>query len=317
MPTRRPSLRRRNFLALALAAARIRATRAQTPPERFWLAGRYDGNRVVVYFRAVRFQHTVPAAARKLPIPVTTDFFGPVELPAGYLARFQKTGDGDSFALGDRYDLLLDTGDIATVTLTTLVGFESDEDVGNDSYIGAIATIEKGRENWLSFNRNYFVLRRHRGPVANLPLLRARLLEDPIRFDLQTRMVELLSSRVKAADAKLSPSFAVQQFRLADGSLRYYARAEWRPPDAPKGARAAALAGWIAPLPQLRILATESAAGFQHLPELLNVVALSDGRAALVLRVTGEEYVGLRLVEYRDGADWNHMRLMQSTGVGE
>jgi len=38
--------------------------------------------------------------------------------------------------------LLLDYGKIATVTLTTLVGTETDEQVGNDSFIGALATLD-------------------------------------------------------------------------------------------------------------------------------------------------------------------------------
>jgi hypothetical protein len=37
--------------------------------ERFWVAGRYDGNRVIVYFDAVKFNGTVPKTARHLGRP--------------------------------------------------------------------------------------------------------------------------------------------------------------------------------------------------------------------------------------------------------
>ena len=35
-------------------------------PERFWLAGRYDGNRVVVYFDTVQFGGAMSSKGRKI-----------------------------------------------------------------------------------------------------------------------------------------------------------------------------------------------------------------------------------------------------------
>ena len=57
-------------IALALAAVIPQAT-----PDRFWIAGRYDGDSVIVYFDAVKFAGTVPPAAVKIPSPVALGFF--------------------------------------------------------------------------------------------------------------------------------------------------------------------------------------------------------------------------------------------------
>ena len=107
---------------------------AQTPPERYWLAGRYDGNRVIVYFEGVKFKGTMPSSPHRLASPTAEGFFDPVQLPASYLAQFQKGPGAERFAVGDRYDLLVGYGKFATVTLTTLVGSEMDEEVGNDCF---------------------------------------------------------------------------------------------------------------------------------------------------------------------------------------
>jgi len=52
---------------LALSAPHYVPARAQAKPERFWLAGRYDGNRVIVYFDAVKFNGALPSTSRRLP----------------------------------------------------------------------------------------------------------------------------------------------------------------------------------------------------------------------------------------------------------
>ena len=62
----------------------------QTAPERFWLAGRYDGNRIIVYFDAVKFGKTVPKDAVKIHYPIADSFFSPVGLPPDYVARVQQ-----------------------------------------------------------------------------------------------------------------------------------------------------------------------------------------------------------------------------------
>lgn len=318
-------------LALGITTVQCHAA-PQTQPERFWLAGRYDLNRIVVYFDAVQFNGTVPPEAEKIPCPIQTGLFCPIKLPASYIAQFQKGPNAERFALGDKYDLILDADSIATVTLSTLVGFESDEGVGNDSFIGALATLETDKQDWLYSMKGYSVVRRHRelSPRTGAAQQRFRtvyayLLDEPIRFDIQTQIVDLLNDRMKtmATDAQrheaesISPSFAVQQFHLPDGSSRYYARAGWK---SGKGQRAKliyALAAWIAPVPKLHVVAVESKVGFEYLPDLLNVIDLGGGNTAIVIEQHGDDSGSLSLVEYHDGVDLSHMRTLQSIGAGE
>jgi len=124
---------RLSFLALALALLLGSNAGGQAPPERFWVAGRYDANRIIVYFDAVKFNGTVPANAQKLPYPVVNGFFEQVELPSSYIAQFQNRPSAERFKIGDEYDLILGNGETVPIILTTLIGFESDEQVGNDS----------------------------------------------------------------------------------------------------------------------------------------------------------------------------------------
>lgn len=111
------------ILFLFFSASTTKPGLAQGAPERFWIAGRYDGNRVIVYFDVVKFGiEPIPGAA-KISFPVANRFFGPVALPESYVAQFQKTPTAERFKLGDRYDLLLEDGIVAPFILTTLVGF--------------------------------------------------------------------------------------------------------------------------------------------------------------------------------------------------
>jgi hypothetical protein len=70
-----------------------RSAVAQMQPDQFWLAGRCDGNRVIVYFDAVQFHGTVPSTARKIADPVAGGFLKPVELPPSHVAQFLKGHD--------------------------------------------------------------------------------------------------------------------------------------------------------------------------------------------------------------------------------
>lgn len=65
------------LFSLVLQAVSISASEK---PERFWLARRYDGNRVLVNFDPVKFDGTLPSNSPKLPEPVTRDFFALVQL---------------------------------------------------------------------------------------------------------------------------------------------------------------------------------------------------------------------------------------------
>jgi len=324
------------FVRLAILAISVVTVQpsllAQTQPERFWLAGRYDGNRIIVYFDAVKFNGTLPSSAKQLTDPVALGFFSSAELPASYVAQFQKEPNREHFGLGDKYDLLLDDGGVATVTITTLVGAETDEGVGNDSFIGALATLEKDKDDWLAFTRGNYAVRRHRELAGGtgkdhekIPTVFASLLNEPIRFDIQSKIVGLLNSRMKAmaTDAErrqaenVSPLFAVQQFRLADGTLRYYARAGWKSSKGSRERLIYGLAVWIAPQPTLHVLAADSAAGFEYLPDLLNVIDLGHGNTGVIVSIHGDDSGSLSLAQYRDGVDLGHMRTLQSIGAGE
>ena len=113
---------RLTILFLGVIAGRSSLLLAQTQPDRVWLAGRYDGNRLVVYFDAVQFNGRVPHDAEKLVCPMAVGFFCPVKLPASYIAQFQKGPNMEHFALGDKYDVVQDGSSILTVTVTTLSG---------------------------------------------------------------------------------------------------------------------------------------------------------------------------------------------------
>jgi hypothetical protein len=322
-------------LTLGIATARC-ALADQTQPQRFWLAGRYDGNRIIVYFEGVKFKGTMPSSPHKLAPPIAERFFDPVQLPASYIAQFQKGPSAERFAIGDRYDLLLDYGKIATVTLTTLVGCEMDEEVGNDSFIGALATVKGDDIPFLS--KNIFVLKPHQ----DLPAGKSRtspnpnavypgLQSEPVQFDLQQQILALLKSRLKSKATEkeqraedMSPTFVVQAFRLADGTLRYYARAAWTSGEEQTESwkTVYALGAWITPSPRLQILALEEPtsryAGLASvLPELLNVVDLGGGKTGIIFGINGEDSGSLNLAEYRDGASLQEMRSLHSFGAGE
>jgi hypothetical protein len=77
------------------------------------------------------------------------------------------------------------------------------------------------------------------------------------------------------------------------------------------------LGAWIAPLPILHVLAVESGAGFEHLPNMLNVIDLGGGNAGVIFSEHGDDSASISLVEYHDGMDLSHMRTLQSIGSGE
>jgi hypothetical protein len=312
-------------------------TFGQTKPERFWVAGRYDGDRVLVYFDSVKFEGTMNANSHRIAPPVVEGFFQPAEVSQSYIARFQKAPNSERFAIGDRYDLLLGNGVISTITLTALVGCETDEQVGNDSFIGALATVEK--QDALIFTRGYYAVRRNqerdRSGAKSRPntttdsLKSAGLREEPIRFDVETRIASLLNARMKTATTEaekskannVPPALQVQPFRVADGSLRYYVRAEWKSGKESGERSSFVLGAWVTPSPSLRVLAVEnrtSPYGFEHgLPKLLNAVDLGGGRTGIIVSVSGEDSTEIKLVEYHDGANTKGMPVMQSIATAE
>ncbi|HZW81093.1 MAG TPA: hypothetical protein VFF50_11530 [Candidatus Deferrimicrobiaceae bacterium] len=333
----KPLLKQSVFLTIGITAMLCAKAPAQKQPERFWLAGRYDGNRVIVYFDAVKFNGTVPATAKRMVDPAVGGFFGPVELPSDYIAQFLKLPGAEHFALGDKFDLLLDYGTVATVTLTTLVGSEGDEGTGNDSFIGALVTVNE--QDLMYLSKDIYVLRPHRElaagkskPAPNPNAVCAGIQGEPVQFDIQKQILALLNERIKSTATQserqqaenISPTFVAQAFRLADGTLRYYARVAWSSGEEQTESwkTVYALGAWIAPSPTLHILALEQRTSLYAglvsvLPTLINVVDLGGGRTGLVTETSGEDSHSLDLVEYRDGVSLRDMRSLQSIGAGE
>jgi hypothetical protein len=226
-------------------------------------------------------------------------------------------------------------GRVATVTLTTAVGYVSDDEDDDPSYVGSLAKVDEAAA--LTGTRGYYALRRHDssspasrqqqpGAASASLLTRGRtfagLSDEPVRLDIQTQIATLLTERLRATLARqsqaadLEPTMAVQAFHLADGFSRYYARIEWRADDQPEGSPSFAMGAWIAPQGGLHILAVEpitSPYGFtDELPNLLNVVDLGEGKTGIIVSITGpgEDTVGLW--EYRDGDNLSQMHLFQS-----
>jgi hypothetical protein len=326
------------LLVLATVAACAAPASAQTPPRKFWLAGRYDGNRIVVFFDTVKFNGTAPATARTLPIPATPGFLWQKELAPSYVAQLPKQPNSESFHIGDQYDVFLGDGRLVPVTLTTLVGYVSSDEDDDPSYIGALGQVDD--PTGLAGPRLYYALQRHDPsnpafkqklrPTAVSAVLAARngtfayLSDEPVRFDLETKILSLLRERLRAAVTgqeralvdTVTPTLAVQAFRLATGQTRYYAQTEWRTDEDAGRPPTFVLSAWIAPDPQLRVLATQEATsdeGFNYeLPNLLNVVDLGGGNTGIIVNIPGHEEDTLGLWEYKDGADLAHMHLFQS-----
>jgi hypothetical protein len=229
--------------------------------------------------------------------PVVEGFYDPVELPASYIAPFLKKPGSEHFALGDQYDLLTGAGNSVTITLTTLVGTEGDEQVGNDSYIGALATTARPMDLYLT--KGYYAVRHHK-PAPKTITLGAHLATEPQRFSVQSRIVALMTQHMKTPTTRESPPFSVQSFYLATGALRYHAAL-------------GALGAWLTPTPTLRILATETLL----LPSLRNVVELGGGRTGLIVSWNGGDSGGLQLVGYRDGMSLQQMPHLHEISAGE
>ena len=315
------------FFLFAVLTMHSRAIPGQVKHEPFWFTSRYDGDRVLICFGAVKFRNTLPPHGRILEEPVAGLFFAqPVELTADYLLQFQNAPGAERFALGDLYDVLPGNGTVISATLTTLVGSEGDEETGNSSYIGALGTLRN--TNALLATKGYYVARHHQEPASRaepaLPGAFAGLMSGPVRFDVEIQIVSLLTQKMmtmlsdpdRRAALSHSPRFTVQPFRIAGGGIRYYAMAQWR--SASRIAKTdVSLAAWIDPASTLRILAVETRNADVELPQILNVIDLGDGRTGIIFANSALDSASIDLVEYRDGTDIAHMRTLQSVGVGE
>jgi hypothetical protein len=210
-----------------------------------------------------------------------------------------------------------------------LVGTEGDEEVGNDSYIGALARVAQPDDLYLT--KDYYAVRRHR-PVStpeHIPTSAseyAHIVDQPLRFSLQSRIVALLTQRMKAIVKpeewtrlqNVSPRFSVQSFYLSNGGLRYYAKLDWNSHVVGNDESNDVLAAWLAPAPTLRILAVETRwSSGADLPALHNVVDLGEGRTGAIVSSFGEDSGALRLLEYRDGISLPQMRRPHETAAEE
>ncbi|HET9785279.1 MAG TPA: hypothetical protein VFP94_10035, partial [Terriglobales bacterium] len=130
-------------VVLALLAC-LSAAAAQTSPQ-YWLAGRYDSQHVVVIFGTVHYGTEAPPAGALpalQPDAGVLGFLGGLfVLPPAVAAPFLAQPHVSRFALGETYDLLPEWGYAPLrITLEKYVGWTFDEGVGNDSFIGALAT---------------------------------------------------------------------------------------------------------------------------------------------------------------------------------
>jgi hypothetical protein len=204
---------------------------SQGSAEQVWLAGRYDRTRVVVYFETAQFHGALRRSARHIDDPAAPEWFLPPEaLPNDSLTPFQEAKNVERFSIGDRYDLLLDKGHVATVTLTTLVVGESDEAVGNQSYMGALATVASKDLGF--FTRNYYALRRPEGTRPSSatskgsPTVFASLRNEPIPATARQRIALLVrewvnrSSRFKCGSMTVMGLFAMGPPKLSTGRSR-------------------------------------------------------------------------------------------------
>jgi hypothetical protein len=309
----------------AVAAGKT-APAVQTGTERLWLAGRYDRTHFIVYFEAVHFNDTFPTDAKSIAPPIADGFFGPKALPRDVIARFQKDPKAERFDIGDRYDMLLDGGGVSSISLTALVGFKSDEFVGNDSYVGAIGVVSAGDSPMLT--KDYYAVRRHggsadQGAAMTARSSSARLLRAAVAPSVTTAIASVLGERLNAPPTRAAAGGAAisiaraQGFTTTSGDLRYFVVGQ-----SGSGKACKTINAWITPAPVFQVVAAETIVDgcngtlTQGL-SLLNVVDLGVGRTGLVILLRGGDGMALELVEYRDGFDLPHMRKWQSISFSE
>src|ERR1022692_4652371 len=82
---------------VAVVAIDIGNASGEVAAEHFWLAGRYDGNRVIVYFDAVRFGADHPPREGTIAPPVAQGFFDPVPTSSEFVASVLKRVAGAEY----------------------------------------------------------------------------------------------------------------------------------------------------------------------------------------------------------------------------
>jgi hypothetical protein len=155
----------------------------------------------------------------------------------------------------------------------------------------------------------------------------AYLEPGPVRFDVQTQIADLLTSRMKVlateaarrATERVSPLVEVKAFHLSDGRLRYYASAGWYSGAQATDDNSYSIGAWFSPEPTLHIIALEPrTSGYQgDEPKLLNIIDLGGGKTGAIVFISSGESIETDLLEYRDGVALKDMRVLQSIATGE
>lgn len=308
-------------LALAVAAATLAGNpsprrHAQAGSERVWLAGRYDSTHIIVYFGVVALHDSLPADSTAIPQPRAFGFFGPIGVSPSDIAGILKRNPGarEQFTIGDRYDLLTGGGHVVAVTLTQLVACPGDEQVGNDSYIGAIAQVSAADLALLASNDYYVVVphqRRRRIPPAGIVDTSAAP-EMRVAF---SRVVRPFAGKA-APNGRLS-LLETQRVRPAAADTRWFVRAI----DRDSTRACTTIAAWITTQPSTRVVAADTLTCMFDFPpappRLLNAVALGPGRTVLIVRFEGEDSMDTSVLEYSAGRTIRQMRAMWSVSAAE
>lgn len=325
------SIGRRLAIAAIVAVTCASHPLGQPAEDRFWIAGRYDRDHVIIYFVAGKFGDPgiLPGSpgvpGTPISRPLAKGFFEPRALSAAEMAGFAKNPDAEPFAIGDRFEMLLGGGRTIMVTLTTNVGFLSDEGSGNDSYIGALARVEPSAPG---FTGLYYVVRRGNARTSRPMLSKAAragpatgLRRQPVSAAITRQVVNLIPSYVRQleppahlAEGRLNDIVdRAQQFTTADGLTRYYVAVRLR------RARDRCWLTAIAAANPVRILATEERYCLNNAeaPRLLTIVDLGNAITGIIADTSTGASADLRLLRYTDGTGLGAMPVLHQIVYGD
>lgn len=311
----------RALLALALAAASFagsspRVRQPRTTRDRIWLAGRYDSTHVIVYLDTVTLHDSLPTDTVRIRAPRVFGFFDPIGVSASDISAMlaRNARAYERFTTGDRYDLLVGGGRMAVVTLTQPVAFLSDEGVGNNSYIGALAELSS-KDLALLTPRDFYVVVPHEPSHHAVPAGIVDTNASPTERAAVTRLLQPLRGKL-APGGRLS-LVQTDRVRLASGESRWFVTAAYR-----AGERACTtITAWITPAPTLRLVSADTITCLLDMPKdpplLLNVVAIGPNRTALVVRMPNGDGTTTSVLEYRDGQTIRQMHELWTVAAGE
>jgi hypothetical protein len=244
---------------------------------------------VVIYFDAVQFKSNFPPDARAIaPAAAEALFMPPFEVPASRVASLPAGLGLERFALGDRYDLLLDKGHTASVVLTTIVASQGDEETGNDSYVGALATLAPSDLPF--FTRDYYAVHRRGGMTSStVPSTRPRIFAGLGTTAMSAAATARIGSSLRGWMTRAGSSWArvdpnrfppavdrLEAFTLSGGGRRHYVSSLQESPN-----ECARLRAWLSATPALKVLAADAQGCHADLksvppPLLLDVLEIGD-----------------------------------------